>query len=208
GSKRNWTSLSRALARNLGRPVYALDLRNQGTSPHARPMTYESMAGDVRRFVKDKGLEGVTLVGHSMGGKVVMTVALQIGMEEEKKGATRSSELANLVVVDIAPARAELSRDFMEYVRLMREIEERELKTRSEADAVLEGYEKVSSCRVHVKSMRERMEILSFGQGRGRVTDRHPPFLTSSTDHEVPEKEDGDRHAGRRGRKGNEKCTE
>ena len=48
------------------RPIYALDLRNHGSSPHALPMTYESMASDVRKFVEDKELKNVALLGHSM----------------------------------------------------------------------------------------------------------------------------------------------
>ena len=48
------------------RPIYALDLRNHGSSPHALPMTYESMASDVRKFVEDKQLKNIALLGHSM----------------------------------------------------------------------------------------------------------------------------------------------
>lgn len=44
GSKRNWNSISKALHRTLvNRPIYTLDLRNHGASPHARPMTYQAM---------------------------------------------------------------------------------------------------------------------------------------------------------------------
>lgn len=48
-------------------PVYSLDLRNHGTSPHARPHTYDAMAKDVARLMDEQGLEkGVNLMGHSM----------------------------------------------------------------------------------------------------------------------------------------------
>lgn len=67
GSKRNWTSICKALHRDMPeRPIYALDLRNHGSSPHALPMTYEAMASDVRKFVEDKQLNNVALLGHSM----------------------------------------------------------------------------------------------------------------------------------------------
>lgn len=48
------------------RPIYALDLRNHGDSPQATPMTYEAMVKDVDKFVEDRNLRNVTLVGHSM----------------------------------------------------------------------------------------------------------------------------------------------
>lgn len=48
------------------RPIYALDLRNHGLSPHAMPMTYEAMASDLYKFIEDKQLRNVALLGHSM----------------------------------------------------------------------------------------------------------------------------------------------
>ena len=67
GSKRNWASFCKAFHRDMPeRPIYALDLRNHGSSPHALPMTYESMASDVRKFVEDKQLKDIVLLGHSM----------------------------------------------------------------------------------------------------------------------------------------------
>lgn len=67
GSKRNWISICKALHRDMPeRPIYALDLRNHGSSPHALPMTYEAMASDVRKFIEDKQLKNVALLGHSM----------------------------------------------------------------------------------------------------------------------------------------------
>lgn len=66
GSKQNFSSLSKAFMRDLDRPIYALDLRNHGSSPHATPMNYESMAADVRHFLDEKKLKDVSLFGHSM----------------------------------------------------------------------------------------------------------------------------------------------
>lgn len=48
------------------RPVYALDLRNHGASPHARPMTYEAMVEDLNKFVEGRNLKNVSILGHSM----------------------------------------------------------------------------------------------------------------------------------------------
>jgi hypothetical protein len=75
-------SICKALHRDMPhRPIYALDLRNHGTSPHATPMTYEAMASDVHRFIEDKGLKGVALLGHSMCVAVPMSVRSYISDE-------------------------------------------------------------------------------------------------------------------------------
>ncbi|KAF5367023.1 hypothetical protein D9758_003869 [Tetrapyrgos nigripes] len=134
GFKRNWTSLSKAFSKDLNRPVYALDLRNHGESPHATPMTYPQMALDVSHFVKEHKLEKVTVIGHSMGGKVAMTLTLGRYLP--------SSTLANLVVADIAPIKGRVSRASVSYIDAMRKIDSLKLKTRKEAKEVLSEWEK------------------------------------------------------------------
>ncbi|KAI0749372.1 alpha/beta-hydrolase [Daedaleopsis nitida] len=134
GTKRNFGSLSKAFAKDLGRPVYALDLRNHGTSPHAEPHTYTAMAADVLHFCQAHKLSDVSLLGHSMGGKVAMTVALDPELP--------SDLLSHLIVADIAPARGALSSEFRGYIEAMQKIEESQVKTRQEADRMLKPYEK------------------------------------------------------------------
>ncbi|KAI0649164.1 alpha/beta-hydrolase [Trametes meyenii] len=134
GTKRNWGSLSKAFVRELGRPVYALDLRNHGTSPHAEPHTYTAMADDVVHFCQVHSLTNVSLLGHSMGGKVAMTVALD--------PKTPSDLLSQLIVADIAPSRGALSPEFQGYIRGMKQIEESHVKTRQDADHLLTEFER------------------------------------------------------------------
>ncbi|KAF8640288.1 hypothetical protein AX16_010183 [Volvariella volvacea WC 439] len=134
GSKRNWTSLTKAFARDLGRPVYALDLRNQGSSPHASPMTYTHMAADVLHFIQKHSLRDVALLGHSMGGKVAMALALNPSLP--------SGLLSHLIVEDIAPVQADISDEFKAYVKAMKRIEEVGVRTRKEAAEILSQYEK------------------------------------------------------------------
>lgn len=66
GSKQNNRSIGKALSRQLRCSVYALDLRNHGSSPHNADHTYVAMADDVQEFVEGEGLGPVTLLGHSM----------------------------------------------------------------------------------------------------------------------------------------------
>ncbi|KAI5836088.1 alpha/beta-hydrolase [Schizophyllum commune Tattone D] len=134
GSKRNWMSLSKAFAHELHRPVYALDLRNQGTSPHKEPMTYSAMAGDVLHFLRTHNLNNVSLLGHSMGGKVAMSVALDPELPE--------GLLENLIVEDIAPSKGALSPEFQGYIQGMKAVDAAKVKSRKEARDILSRWEK------------------------------------------------------------------
>ncbi|KAF5316811.1 hypothetical protein D9619_006509 [Psilocybe cf. subviscida] len=122
GSKRNWISICKALHRDMPhRPIYALDMRNHGTSPHTTPHTYQAMAEDVHKFIEDKGLSQVALLGHSM-----------------------HSALSQLIVVDIAPSIGKLSAEFQQYTSAMQQIEALPfgaIKTRTDADKRLREYE-------------------------------------------------------------------
>ncbi|PWC33886.1 alpha/beta fold hydrolase [Azospirillum sp. TSO35-2] len=90
GSARNWQTLARRFAES--RRVYALDLRNHGGAPWDDGMSYPEMADDVLRFLDDRGFARATVVGHSMGGKTAMALAL-----------AHPERVERLVVVDIAP---------------------------------------------------------------------------------------------------------
>ncbi|KAF4459365.1 alpha beta fold family [Fusarium albosuccineum] len=130
GSKKNNRGISKALARDLGRYVYALDLRNHGESPHSTRHDYVAMAQDVAEFIQGHGLSETTLIGHSMGAKTSMALAL------------RSPELvADIVAVDNAPVDVTLGRDFAEYIRGMKKIQDAKVTRQSEADEILAEYE-------------------------------------------------------------------
>ncbi|KDR78645.1 hypothetical protein GALMADRAFT_244117 [Galerina marginata CBS 339.88] len=140
GSKRNWGSLCKAFHRDMPqRPIYALDLRNHGSSPHSTPMTYEAMASDVHKFIQDKELKEVALLGHSMGGKVAMAYALSLKDLNVEPGT-----LSQLISVDIAPSIGSLSPEFMQYISVMQKIQSLPpgvIKTRTDADHQLRPYE-------------------------------------------------------------------
>tara|TARA_B100001996_G_scaffold380576_1_gene368258 strand:+ start:247 stop:1074 length:828 start_codon:yes stop_codon:yes gene_type:complete len=90
GSGKNWRSFAGSLEEDF--QVWTLDARNHGDSPHADSMSYQQMAEDVVRFFDENELENVILLGHSMGGKTAMQLALRF-----------PDRIAALIVVDIAP---------------------------------------------------------------------------------------------------------
>lgn len=78
GSKTNTRTVAKQLTRSLARDVYCLDLRNFGQSPHNSRLDYPALAADVERFIDDSAFEQKPiLVGHSMGAKTAMAVALR-----------------------------------------------------------------------------------------------------------------------------------
>ena len=89
GSARNWGAIQRRLAD--GRRVVAVDQRNHGESFRAATQTYADMAGDLAEVIESEGVP-FDVLGHSMGGKAAMLLAL-----------TRPDLVNRLVVADIAP---------------------------------------------------------------------------------------------------------
>jgi len=90
GSARNWGAVQKALASDYR--VVALDLRNHGASPHAPAMDYAAQAADIAETLAALGVERAVVLGHSMGGKAAMMLAL-----------TRPDLVERLIVADIAP---------------------------------------------------------------------------------------------------------
>jgi esterase len=91
GTSDNWQTIGRQLAEHFS--VYLLDLRNHGRSPHSDgAFDYPLLAQDVWAFMQANWLYRARVIGHSMGGKVAMQLALQQPDAVEK-----------LVVIDIAP---------------------------------------------------------------------------------------------------------
>ncbi|XP_074778843.1 sn-1-specific diacylglycerol lipase ABHD11 isoform X3 [Athene noctua] len=77
GSHSNFQTVAKALVRRGSGKVLTLDARNHGSSPHSPLMTYEAMSLDVQHLLTRLGITKCILLGHSMGGKTAMTLALQ-----------------------------------------------------------------------------------------------------------------------------------
>jgi pimeloyl-ACP methyl ester carboxylesterase len=134
GQGRNWTTIAKGLAER--HRVLLLDLPNHGHSPWTDRVDYVDMAGMVAAELETLG-EPVTLVGHSMGGKVAMQLALR-----------RPELLRALVVVDIAPTEYPVSggrtgdpdeeaSPFAGFIAAMRDLDLDALQTRQDADRAL-----------------------------------------------------------------------
>ena len=126
GSSRNWQTAGGDLARRYH--VFALDLRNQGGSPHSEEMTYDAMVGDVAAWLDLHGLGRAALLGHSMGGKVAMLLACR-----------QPERVERLVVVDIAPKDYSWGGKQRAEFAAMNGLDLSSLRSRAEAEQRLEA---------------------------------------------------------------------
>lgn len=122
GSARNWSTVAKRLGER--RRVYALDLRNHGGSPWAETMSYPEMAADLLRFLDDRGFARAAVLGHSMGGKAAMTLALN-----------HPDRVERLIVADIAPVA--YTHTHAPYVAAMKGADLEGCTRRSEVEAQL-----------------------------------------------------------------------
>ena len=123
GSSANWQTVARAFVDHY--QVYLPDLRNHGRSPHADSCSYADMVQDVLHLMDDLGLARASLVGHSMGGKTAMWLALNHPERVDK-----------LLIADIAPVHY-ASHRFDHILQAMSAIDLHHLDGRQHADQQL-----------------------------------------------------------------------
>lgn len=120
GSARNWGVIAKRLSEN--RRVDVVDMRNHGESPRFGTNGYDDMAADLAQSIDGKS----DVLGHSMGGKAAMVLAL-----------TRPDLLRKLVVADIAPVA--YGHTQMHLIEAMRGLDLDAIETRGDADRQLQA---------------------------------------------------------------------
>lgn len=118
GTGRNWGVIARRLADR--RDVVVVDMRNHGESPRFPTQSYPEMAADLAEVIASLGTEA-DLLGHSMGGKAAMQLAL-----------AGKAPIRRLVVADIAPVP--YAHDQSHHARAMMALDLTGVATRGEAD--------------------------------------------------------------------------
>lgn len=121
GSGRNWGVIAKRLSDE--RQVVAVDMRNHGLSEWKNSHTYHDLASDLAEVLE--ALDGpFDVLGHSMGGKAAMVLAL-----------TRADLVNRLIVADIAPVTYTHSQ--MRYIEAMRAVDLSRVSKRSDAEEQL-----------------------------------------------------------------------
>ncbi len=127
GQGRNWTQIAKALASD--HQALLIDLPDHGRSDWIDRFDLVAVADRIADRLTEELQDGagpVALVGHSLGGKVAMVLAL------------RHPELVErLCVVDVAPVPYQRASEFAGYIEAMRDLDLSALAQRSDADAAL-----------------------------------------------------------------------
>lgn len=119
GSARNWGVIAKRLS--AGRQVIVPDMRNHGLSDWKDTHSYEDLANDLEQLI---GGESVDVLGHSMGGKAAMMLAL-----------LHPARVGRLIIADIAPVSYGHSQ--MQYIDAMRAVDLGGVARRSDATDLL-----------------------------------------------------------------------
>ena len=125
GSSDNWITVGKQLSQH--HQVILVDLRNHGDSPHSTQWNYKVMADDIYLLAGNLGFNHINLIGHSMGGKVGMTLA-----------AIQAGFLNKLIVADIAPKAYTIRH--REIIDGLLSIDLNDLESRKEAERQLAVY--------------------------------------------------------------------
>jgi pimeloyl-ACP methyl ester carboxylesterase len=122
----NWHSFANKLSAQ-GFAVFSVDLRNHGSSPHADEFNYKALAEDVAMFIDNNHLQHATLLGHSLGGKTAMQLAL-----------FQPELISSLIVVDIAPRY--YAPHHQQILKALFAVDLDTVNTRSDADKIVSGF--------------------------------------------------------------------
>lgn len=124
GMSDNWVTLGRRLGEHFS--VFIPDQRNHGHSPHSQAHNYYALVDDILELMEENGLNDPSIIGHSMGGKVGMGVALEASYRVRK-----------LVIIDVSPKGYPPRKEHLEILHAMRSVELNRFSSRHEVEAEL-----------------------------------------------------------------------
>ena len=162
GSGKNWGVIAKRLSDQFF--VITVDLRNHGDSPWLDTHNYNVMADDLVEVINSLNIKP-NVIGHSMGGKAAMVLALK-----------RPNLVRNLIIADIAPVKYE--HDQSQFIEAMQKVDLSKVEKRSDATLALSKFVedkslqnfftqsldiKAKRWKLNLKVLRSEMsEILSF----------------------------------------------
>lgn len=125
GTLENWGGQIKTLAKHY--QVIAVDLRDHGRSPHTSAINYDLMADDIINVMNHLQITSANIIGHSMGGKAAMQLAL-----------SHPELIQKLIIVDIAPVQYTPHHE--DVFRGLFAVDLSSLKSRSDADKQLSEF--------------------------------------------------------------------
>ncbi|MDO5509196.1 MAG: alpha/beta fold hydrolase [Weeksellaceae bacterium] len=125
GQLDNWNTLARSFAEHF--TVHLLDLRNHGRSFHHSDASHGAMAQDLVDYMQEQGIEKAHMIGHSLGGKVVMKLAI-----------SHPELIDKAIIADIAPV--EYPPQHLEILEGLQAVDFEKIEERAEVDEVLKNH--------------------------------------------------------------------
>ena len=162
GISDNWVSIGRRLAEKF--EVYILDQRNHGQSPHSETFNYYALVDDLFEFIEDHQLINPVLIGHSLGGKVVMNFALEHPHKVDK-----------LIIVDMGIRQYSARQSHINIINAMLDVDFDKISSRNEIDKIIS--EKIESFRIKQFVLKNGLEgeeyLLSFPAKEAPLLEKH-----------------------------------
>lgn len=124
GTSDNWRTHARYWSSHF--EVHAIDQRNHGKSFHSEVFDYDILAQDVVAYMDANKLENAVVLGHSMGGKTAMTLALHY-----------PERVRQLIVADIAPKKYDVASKFSSIIEGLLHVDANTFTSRATADEAL-----------------------------------------------------------------------
>lgn len=143
GSLANLSSLGKELQADYD--VILVDVRNHGQSPRSLSMTYPEMANDIFELADSLNIQQFSILGHSMGGKIAMTCALQ-----------QPERINKLIIADIAPTS--YPDKHSEVFKGLQAVRIANAKNRTEAEKILAEYVDIPAIRQFLLKSYQRGE--------------------------------------------------
>ncbi len=148
GTLLNWNNQIKALSQDY--QVIAVDMRNHGKSPQSDEIDYPLMASDIVELLQELNIQKAHILGHSMGGKAAMQLALN-----------HPDLIEKLIIVDIAPVNYTPHHE--DVFKGLFSIDLENLKSRGEADKALATYVDDAAVRAFLLTNLYRTETKQFG---------------------------------------------
>lgn len=126
GMSDNWKTLGNTFAKDHFQ-VHMIDLRNHGKSFHSPNFSYQAMMEDVLQYASYHSIEKFILLGHSMGGKVAMELAL-----------SQPEKIEKLIIADISPRY--YTPHHQDILQALKAVDFSIVKQRNQVDEILGTY--------------------------------------------------------------------
>ncbi|PIK49401.1 putative alpha/beta hydrolase domain-containing protein 11 isoform X2 [Apostichopus japonicus] len=112
GTGKNFDALAKQLVRTTGRTVVTCDARNHGNSDHSDEMSFSAMVADILNLLQEIKAKSCIPIGHSLGGRTAMTLAL-----------TKPEMVGELVCIDISPVHHRTNSEVLSFLLAMKKLE-------------------------------------------------------------------------------------